>query len=149
MKKTAITLITILLCTVFNAYSQSISEFIIIDEIADNAEELISEFSNQSNVYVTNDIAPNALGQIVGSVGNQQVEDLHIYVSTKPGAIVFNSIAITMDNADEWSADLEAWSGIVSGKIIIHSDVVFSGDEGILLKERLEDITGLSFTTQN
>lgn len=149
MKKSKLALIIILLCTVFNAYSQSNSEFIIIDEIADNAEQLISEFSNQSNVYMTDGITPNALGQIHNSVENLQIDDLHIYVLTKPGAIVFNSIAITVDNINDWSADLKTLSGVVKNKVIIHSEVVFTGEEGVLLKERLEEITGLLFTTQN
>jgi len=59
MKKSKLILITVLICMVFNAYTQSIQEFIIIDEIADNAEQLIIEFSNRSNVYVTDGISPN------------------------------------------------------------------------------------------
>jgi hypothetical protein len=149
MKKPALTLTTILLCTVFNAYSQSITEFIIIDEIADNAEQLISEHSNQSNVYVTDGTTPNALGQIYNSVENLQIENLHIHVLTKPGAIVFNSIAITADNIDDWATELKAWSEVVTNKVVIHSEVVFTGAEGSLLKERLEEETGLLFTTQN
>jgi len=148
MKDSKFTLITILFFTFFSAFSQSKSEFIIIDEIADNVEQLKSEFSDQSNVYVTDGIAPNALGQISNSVKTLQIEDLHIYVLTKPGAIVFNSIAITTNNLEEWSTDLEAWSGIVSDKVVIHSEVVFTGEEGTLLKQRLEDISGLVFTTQ-
>lgn len=149
MKKSKLALISILLATVFNAYSQSNSEFIIIDEIADNAEQLVSEFSNQSNVYVTDGITPNALGQIHHSVENLQIDDLHIYVLTKPGAIVFNSISITVGNINDWSTDLKALSRVVKNKVVIHSEVVFSGEDGILLKDHLEDLTGLIFTTQN
>lgn len=78
-----------------------------------------------------------------------QIEELHIYVLTKPGAIVFNSIAITINNIDDWSTDLEALSEKVSNQVVIHSDVVFTGEEGIELKERLEGPTGLVFTAQN
>ena len=82
-------------------------------------------------------------------MGNLQIEDLHIYVLTKPGAIVFNSIAVTPNNVNDLSADLKTWSKNVSNQVVIHSEVVFAGDEGILLKQSLEDITGLIFTTQN
>lgn len=149
MKKFKLTLTILLLCMVVHVHSQSNQEFIIIDEIADNAEQLISALGNQSNVYVTDGITPNALGQILKRTENLQIDDLHIYVLTKPGAIVFNSIALTLDNINDWSTDLEALSGIVTNKVIIHSEVVFTGDEGVLLKERLEDITGLLFTTEN
>ena len=149
MKNSKLALITILLFTVVNAFTQSNSDFIIIDEIADNVEQLKSDFSGQSNVYVTDGITPKALKQISNAIENLQIEDIHIYVLTKPGAIVFNSIAITTNNIDDWSVDLQALKVNVTNKVVIHSDVVFSGEEGIELKERLEDVTGLVFTTQN
>ena len=149
MKKSKLTLVSILMFAVLYAYSQPISEFIIIDEIAENAEQLKSAYADQSNVYFTNGISPNALGQISGATENLQIEDLHIYVLTKPGAIVFNSIAVTLNNMEDWSADLKALSGKVTNRVVLHSEHVFSGEEGLLLKKRLEEITGLAFTTQN
>lgn len=149
MKKSKLTLVSILMFTVLYAYSQPFSEFIIIDEIAENAEQLKSEYGDQSNVYFTHGISPNALGQISNVIENLQIEDLHIYVLTKPGAIVFNSIAVTLNNLDDWSMEMKALSGKVTNKVVLHSELVFSGEEGLLLKERLEEITGLVFTTQN
>ncbi len=149
MKNPKLTLIAILLITVVHAFSQSNTEFFIIDEIADNAEQLISEFGNHSNVYVTDGISPNALGQVSNAIGSLQIDDLHIYVLTKPGAIIFNSIAVTMNNFNDWSPHLTSLNKYVANKVIIHSEIVFSGEEGTLLKEKLEEITGLVFTTQN
>jgi hypothetical protein len=119
----------------------------VIDEIADDITSLISEFGDQSNVFVTEGFSPNALVQIANSIVQLQIEDLHIYALTKPGAIVFNSIAVTPDNEDEWSSDLKDWGRNVTNKVVIHSEVVFTGEEGSLLKQRLETITGLVFTT--
>ncbi len=141
--------ISILLITNAIAFSQSIPEFVIIDEIADDMEQLKSEFSGHPNVYVTDGITPNALGQISNSLENLKIEDLHIYVLTKPGAIIFNSIDVTTDNVDDLSDDLKILNRYVTNQVVIHSTIVFSGDEGILLKQRLEEITGLVFTTQN
>ncbi len=149
MKILKLTFITILMFTVVKTFSQSNSVFIVIDEIADNVTQLKSEFSNYSNLYVTNGISPDAVKQISISMEELQIEDLHIYVLTKPGAMIFNSIAVTADNVDDWSVDLKSWSKNVTNKVVIHSEVVFSGDEGNLLKQRLEDITGLLFIAQN
>jgi len=88
-------------------------------------------------------------GQISNSLENLKIEDLHIYVLTKPGAIIFNSIDVTTDNVDDLSDDLKILNRYVTNQVVIHSTIVFSGDEGILLKQRLEEITGLVFTTQN
>jgi len=149
MKNSKLTLIAILLFTVVNAFTQSNSDFIIIDEIADNIEQLTSDFSGQSNVYVTDGISLNAIQQISNSMEELQIEALHIFVPTKPGAIVFNSISVTANTINDLEADLKSWNKNVTDKVVIHSDVVFTGEEGVLLKQRLEEITGLVFATQN
>ena len=79
----------------------------------------------------------------------KQIENLHIYAPTKPGAIVFSSIAITSYDVEEAAEELKALSNFVGNSVVIHSEVVFNGDEGQLLKQKLEEITGLLFTTQN
>ena len=89
MKTFKLTLSAILVFTIVNAFSQSNSVYIIIDEIADNIAVLKSEFGNQSNVYVTDGISPNAIRQISNSMVNLQIHELHIYALTKPGAIIF------------------------------------------------------------
>ena len=138
----------ILMCPIVPAFSQSFSNFIVIDEIAENMTQLKSEFSDQANVYWTDGTALNAIEQISNAAKLLQIENLHIYVPTKPGAIVLSSIAITSDNVGDVAEHLTAWSNIVTNQVVIHSEVVFTGDEGNLLKQRLEEITGLVFTTQ-
>ncbi len=149
MKISKLTLAAFLIFAFANAFSQSNTVFIIIDEIADDIAQLKSEFGNYSSLYVTDGISPNAVKQISNSIENLQIDDLHIYVLTKPGAIVFNSIAVTPNNVNDFSAELRGWGRNVTNQVIIHSEVVFTGDEGNLLKQRLEDITGLVFTTQH
>ena len=80
---------------------------------------------------------------------NLRIQDLHIHVPTKPGAIVFSSIAITPETVDELPLDLADWTEVISGKVVIHSEVVFTGEEGLNLKQELESRTGLVFVSQN
>ena len=129
-----------LMCPMGLAFSQSYTDFIVIDEIADNYSQLESEFSGQSNVYWTDGDSPTAIAQISNTGREIQIENLHIYVPTKPGAIVFSSIAITNQNIDELAQQLSAWSNLVTSQVVIHSEIVFTGDKGILLKQRLEEI---------
>ena len=144
-----LTLSVFLLSLITNAFSQSNSVYIIIDETAEDIEQLASEFSNQSNVYFADGSSLNAIDQISDSEKDIQIGELHIYAATKPGAIVFSSIAITMNNESDWSPYLKEWAVVISTQIVIHSKVVFSGEEGIQLKQRLEEISGLVFTTQH
>jgi hypothetical protein len=142
-------LVVILMSPAILAFSQTYSDFIVIDKIADNYAQLESEFSGQANVYWPDGSSPNAIEQISITASTLQIENLHIYAPTKPGAIVFNSIAITTRNLDELAEQLSVWSNLVTHQVVIHSEVVFTGDDGILLKQRLEEITGLVFTMQN
>jgi hypothetical protein len=139
----------ILLCPVLNVFSQSVSDFIVIDEIADNMTQLEAEFKEQPNVYWTDGNSVNALSQIAFACEGKQIENLHIYVPTKPGAIVFSSIAITSNDVGEVAEELKVLSNFVSKTVVIHSNHVFMGEKGQLLKQQLEEITGLLFTTQN
>lgn len=139
----------ILLCPIATVFSQSYTNFIVIDEIAENYNEVKAEFADQTNVYWTDGTSVDALEQISKAATGLQIENLHIYAATKPGAIVFNSIAITSRNVDEIAEELQEWSNVVTKQVVIHSEVVFTREEGALLKQRLEEITGLLFTTQN
>ena len=149
MKISKIIFVIILLCPVLSVFSQVVSDFIVIDEIADNMTQLKAEFRDQPNVYWTDGTTINALRQIAIASEGMQIENLHIYAPTKPGAIVFSSIAITSYDVEEVAEELKALSNFVSKSVVIHSEVVFNGEEGQLLKQKLEEITGLLFTTQN
>ena len=149
MKISRIILAIILLCPALSVFSQVVSDFIVIDEIADNMTQLKAEFKDQPNVYWTDGTTINALRQIAHASEGKQIENLHIYVPSKPGAIVFSSIAITSYDVEEVAEELKALSNFVGNSVVIHSEVVFNGEEGQLLKQKLEEITGLRFTTQN
>lgn len=150
MMKISKTILTIiLLFTVMNVFSQAVSDFVVIDEIADNMTELKAEFLDQANVLWITGTSIDALSQIASASQGKQIENLHLYVPTKPGAIVFSSLAITSNDVNEVKEELETLSNFVSRSVVIHSEVVFMGEEGQLLKQQLEAITGLLFTTQN
>ena len=149
MKVSFLHLCFILIISPGNLFSQSDKDLIIIDEIADDYTQLLAQYDNHPNVYVTDGNTPDALRQITEQLVNLRIEDLHIYVPTKPGAIVFSSIALTSENLEELPFDLTDWTKVISGKVVIHSDVVFTGEDGQLLKQQLEARTGLAFISQN
>lgn len=129
--------------------AQPATDFIVVDEIADNINQLQDEFEGQANVFWTDGNSFNALEQISAALEGKQIETLHLYVPTKPGAIVFSSLSITSRDVDEVSEELKVLGNYVSSSVVIHSEVVFNGEEGALLKQRLEEISGLMFSVQN
>lgn len=148
MKLLNLSLSVFLLSLTASVFSQLNSVFVLIDETAPDIESLASEFSNQTNVYFADGSSLSAIDQISESTQEKKIDELHIYAATKQGAIVFSSLAITTINENEWSPYLKACAGLITKQVVIHSDVVFSGEEGSLLKQRLEDISGLVFATQ-
>lgn len=149
MKVSRLALLIILICSSGPLFAQSPEDIILIDEIADDITELLAEFGDLPNVYVLDGNTPDELRQITDQLVNLRIQDLHIHVPTKPGAIVFSSIAITSESVDELPLDLTDWTQVISGKVVIHSEVVFTGEEGLLLKQQLERKTGLVFISQH
>jgi hypothetical protein len=149
MKVSRLALLIILTCSSGSLFSQSLEDIILIDEITDDITELLAEFGDLPNVYVIDGNTPDALRQIADELVNLRIQDLHIHVATKPGAIVFSSIAITPETVDELPLDLTDWTEVISGKVVIHSEVVFTGEQGQNLKQELESKTGLVFVSEN
>ena len=109
MKYSKVLFVLLLMCPFLHSFSQTFSEFIVIDEIAENYAELLEEFSGQANVYWVDGTDQNAVEQISLAAQVIQIETLRIYVPTKPGAIVFSSVAITWNNVDELAEHLGNW----------------------------------------
>jgi hypothetical protein len=57
----------------------------------------------------------------------------------------FGSLNITNFNIMDYSKHFIGWKQVVKGRVIIHSNVVFSDANGIELKKKLEELTGLPF----
>jgi len=147
MKLITRALLFFLLVVSVKAFTQTSNNFIIIDEIADNVQVLEKQFEGHDNVYKTKGIETLAIGQISKAIKGKDIKNLEIYVATKPGAMVFSSAAITSQNVNQFSVELKEWKNAVSNNVIIYSDNVFSGENGMLLKQKIEEITGLVFTT--
>lgn len=149
MKISKLALFIIVISAAGQLFSQSNEDIIIIDDIADDITELLATYANHPRVYVTDSDTPEELRQLSDQLVDLRIEDLHIYTPTKPGAIVFSAMVLSPGNLDILPFDLTDWTTVISGKVIIHSDLVFTGDQGQLLKEELESRTGLEFISQN
>jgi hypothetical protein len=145
--KNLIKILTIFLISV-NSFSQINDDFIIIDEVTENFELIEDQLSAQSNVYITNGDNLNPFMQISNQIKNLKIVNLHIYVTSMPGILFFNNTNINIRNIDTYANELTSWNNSISGEVIFHSKNLFNGLDGILLKHRLETITGLIFTTK-
>lgn len=149
MKVSKLALFIIMISAAGQLFSQSNEDIIIIDDIADDITELLETYATHPRVYVADSDTPEELRQLTDQLVDLRIKDLHIYTPTKPGSIVFSAMVLSPGNLDVLPFDLTDWTTVISGKVIIHSDVVFTGDQGQLLKEELESRTGLEFISQN
>lgn len=130
-------------------HSQDIRDYLILDEGVEEVLELPSGIFPQSDVYRISGFTPNAVVQISSALEGKQVRDLQLIVLTKPGALVFNNMSVTPDNIGDWSAAILEWKKSVGNQVVIYSDAVFTGEEGMELKRKLEEVSGLEFAMQN
>lgn len=142
-----ITVLTLTLL-VFNVNSQTTEDFIIIDEITENFDFIENQLAGQSNVYITKGESITELKQISKQLENRTVKNLHIYATSKPGILIFNHNQINIRNIDTYKKELSSWNKYISGKVIFHTSNIFTGLDGILLKHKLESITGLIFNAK-
>ena len=130
------------------SYAQNnTTDYVVLDLSAPNLAQLKTQFAGQTNVFLNDNPKP-APYLIPNSMYGMQVADLHIYVSTQPGAIYFNSITITPANAGSFSEEFALWNSVVSGNVILHSSDVFTSPQGATLKTMLQQLTGLNFIAQ-
>jgi len=144
-------LLSLCLCGFLNTYSQVGQDYFFLDEGIEEIEPfnaLIPQVES-SRIFRIDGFSPSAVKQISAQLDGLHVRELRLFVLTKPGAMVFNSQSVATENENEWSSDMEAWGASTIQRVVIYSNDVFSGKEGILLKQRLESVTGLEFSTQS
>lgn len=139
-------LIFALLLGAVSSWGQNLNtDYIVIDKTAPNLAQLQTQYSGQ-NVFFNDNAkpAPYVIGIILNG---KHAVDLHLFVATEPGSLNFNSGKITAGNASGFTRFFQDWKTNISGKVIIHSSDVFTTPDGKSLKTKLEEITGLNFTT--
>jgi hypothetical protein len=148
MKK-LILIISLILVIIINGLAQNINtDFIAMDYSCPNGEQLKAQYKGQTNAIIVTASQVLAPAQITTALTGKKVTDLHIFVWSKPGSMVFTSIALTPENIQEYTPLLATWKSHVSGKVVVHSTDVFTSERGLDFKAKLEQITGLTFIMQ-
>jgi hypothetical protein len=141
MKKTILLLLMIL--STYGAFAQN---FAVIDENYANVEQARNRYFSQQTCMVKH-VQNLASNQISNAMDGRMVSNLHLYVTTEPGSIVFCNMTLTSENLKDYALNLLQMASCVSDKIIVHSTNVFTTEQGIDFKNKLEQLTGLSVTS--
>ncbi|MCX6308529.1 MAG: DUF4347 domain-containing protein [Bacteroidia bacterium] len=142
MKRVSFLIVSLLVCT--SIFGQS---FAVIDDNYQIVLQAKARYYSQQT-YLVQDNQVTAANQIATALEGKEISNLHLFVSTEPGSIVFSNMTINADNLKENALILLQMASFVSENIIIHSPNVFSTELGIDFKFKLEQLTGLNFTVQ-
>ncbi len=112
-----------------------------------NLVQVQKRYAHKSDAYQIRETQVSPLKQITKAINGRTVQDLHIYLVNKPGELVFNTVSISSENVNECIESLAKWKSAVKGRVVIHSQVVFTTPAGIELKQQLEKLSGLEFIT--
>ncbi len=120
---------------------QSVS-LIVIDPLVETESRNIANHPGQKVVVLPEE--GNPLKFIAKELKESNYDEIHLYLLTKQGSIIFDEINIIPDNIQDYSDDFNLWKSITKPefKIIIHSEDLVSGQEGLFLVKKITEFTG-------
>jgi Domain of unknown function (DUF4347) len=136
-------IILIALCNSIKCQN-NLSDFLIIEKNYFGKADLEKSMRNSENVFFNNTTTP-VIAQVEIILKGKMINNLHLLVQTENGKMIFENTVLSNANVANFSNYISVWKNSVKGKIIIHSNHIFSGEDGILLKQKLEEISGLPF----
>lgn len=122
----------------------------IIDKLVANTIENIDGATSSDKIFHLPD-AGNPLSIIATELKTNSCSEVHLLLLTKPGSLIFDELTILADNIDDYAYLFVEWKDYLSPgtKIIIHSDTLTSVPDGLILIERISELTGAFVTVQN
>jgi hypothetical protein len=123
------------------------TDYLVVESNYTGRTEFEKSVKGSENIYFNRSEIP-VLYQLDSLLEGKNVNNLHLYLSTKTGELDFGKFIITLENVADYSAQFKGLKQIVSGRVVIHSKLVFNDEKGKLFKEKLEEISGLSFETR-
>jgi len=86
----------------------------------------------------------NPLKFITKELKESSYDEVHLYILTKQGSIIFDEINLIPENIQEYSGDFNEWKSLTKPefKIVIHSEDLTSGEEGLFLVKKITEFTG-------
>ena len=134
----------LVICTTFYLKGQP-SGLAVIDPLVGNEFKNITGQDTRLKVVTLPDEG-NPIKFITGELKKSTYSDIHLYMLTKPGSIIFDEINIIPENIQEYSGDFREWESLIKpgSEIVIHSADLTSVPEGLFLIRKIMEYTGKS-----
>jgi hypothetical protein len=134
--------LTLIVLSTFYAAGQTTRLIVIDPLVEDEVNNITGIYPGQKVVLLPDE--GNPLKFITKVLKDSLYDEIHIYLLTKPGSIIFDEINIVAENIQDYSGDFGEWKNITKPetKIIIHSENLTSVQEGLFLVRKITDFTG-------
>ncbi|MFZ0282331.1 MAG: DUF4347 domain-containing protein, partial [Bacteroidales bacterium] len=147
IQKISVLSFQLMICSVLYLTAQP-AKLIIIDPLVEN------EYKNPDTPAVQKVIIlpdeGNPIKIIADELKKSSYDEIHLFILTKPGSLIFDEINIIPGNIEEYSDDFKVWKSLMKpgSKIIIHSDTLTSEPEGLILTKKITEYTGAAVLVQ-
>jgi hypothetical protein len=140
LKTSALSLMISILSTYY--VTGQISRLIVIDPLVEKESRNIANLPGQKVVMLPDE--GNPLKFIAKELKESTYDEIHLFLLTKQGSIIFDEINIIPENIQDYAGDFGEWKSITKPefKIVIHSDDLASGQEGLFLVKKITEYTG-------
>jgi hypothetical protein len=110
--------------------------------VANEISNITGTYPDQKVVILPDE--GNPLKFITNVLKESMYDEIHLYLLTKPGSIIFDEIDIIPENIQDYYGDFSEWKSITKPelKIIIHSENLTSGEEGLFIVRKITEFTG-------
>jgi hypothetical protein len=115
---------------------------IVIDPLVEKESRNIANLPGQKVVMLPDE--GNPLKFITKELKESTYDEIHLFLLTKQGSIIFDEINIIPENIQDYAGDFGEWKSITKPefKIVIHSEDLASGQEGLFLVKKITEFTG-------
>jgi hypothetical protein len=140
--KTSALSLTLVIYSTFYLTGQPTRLIVIDPLVANEFRNIASTYPDQKVVILPD--SGNPLKFITNELKKSMYDEIHLYLLTKPGSIIFDEINIIPENIQDYSGDFSEWKSITKQefKIIIHSENLASGEEGLFIVRKITEFTG-------
>lgn len=132
------------------AMGQQSSRIFIVDRLVLDATGNIGNTNATDEIFILPD-SGNPLSVISEKLKQKSWSEIHLFLLTKPGSMIFDELTILVENLDDNSSHFREWRKYLApgAKIIIHSETLTSVPEGTNLVETIAELTGATVLVQN
>jgi hypothetical protein len=125
------------------------SKIYIFDALVAGVTENLDGISPTDRIFNLPDTG-NPLVLISNELKNQVYSEVHLFVLTKPGSMIFDELTILTENVEDYSSFFAEWKNNLSpgAKIVIHSQILTSEPAGLTLVNRISELTGAEVLVQ-